>query len=213
MRAAGPASAIVLPLKKREYMKKEKPEQFDDIAFRKSLSSQEAFEARTKRGMQPVVDIAGWPYYVNVRWNLLEPRLVMGESKVRPTINLDKDCYHNETGEFSLYYHTKKQAPFEDLDYAASLPKNVVFVKIPGIYELDPVGMAREDQLADPHAYIKKPLQLYHTAAIIELKDSPAMDIIQQNKQELKEWRKLQRQQKNRVPRLLIPRPPGRKKI
>lgn len=172
-------------------MKTKQPEQFDDIAFRKSLSGEEAFQARTRRGMQPVIDIAGWPYYINVRWNLLEPRMLIDERKVRPTINLETECYHDfKTGNFSLYYDTKKQEPFEVFDEMTRLPKNVVFVKIPNLFKLDPVGMARENEEQDPRAYLNKyPLKLYHTAKVVELEHSPLAHLVNKNKQALQKQR------------------------
>jgi len=191
---------------KRVHMKTQQPDQFDDVAFRKSLSSEQAFDHRTQKGMQPVIDIAGYPYYLNVRWNILEPRLIIGEMKVRPTIHLDKDCfYDDQTDKFVLYYDTKRQEPFDVPTGITTLPKNVVFVKIPNTYEADPVGMAREDGKSDPRYYLEKfPIQLHHTAEIIELKNSPLMDEIKANKA---------KQSQHRSPRRRVdPGPQGKKK-
>ncbi|MEE1946407.1 hypothetical protein VRU48_14885 [Pedobacter sp. KR3-3] len=130
----------------------------------KALKGRDAFEARTKQGMLPIIEIAGYPFYVDVRIGFLRPKddfSTMGIEIGRMTVD-------PETRNLSDFYDKQlKELVFPD-EGQTSFPPNVVRLGIPNYYVLDPVGMARRHGKDDDAYYIQDGIRqkMYHKATV-----------------------------------------------
>lgn len=119
-----------------------------------SFEGKAAFEQRTKHGRQPILDIAGYPYFVNLRAGMLEP---VDFPDVKP-IKID-DLRHVDvisSTRFCYYSPAKrKQLPYTN---KARFPADAIRVEIAADYILDPIGWARETGKNDTLYYLKDDL-------------------------------------------------------
>ena len=143
-------------------------EQEFDFKKYQSLKGRAAFEQRVNHGLQPVVDIAGQPYYVNVRIGLLEPADLTNDA-IR-LYDLKRD---QRTGDLFFYCTGDSRQLLPYPDPGTGLPAGAFKVDIPHEYYLDPVGMARKNGKEDLRYYMHGHtvgagflLKMYHKAKI-----------------------------------------------
>jgi hypothetical protein len=154
------------------------PEDLFDINVYKTLKGKEAVSRRLS-GLQPVIDIKGQPYFVNVHFGLLEPanNFLIGPIRIGD-IEMDQ-----ETKKLSFYFDTTIKDRVDIDDGITELPENVVRVELPNLYYLDPIGMARRNE--KDLLYYKNdgiPLRMYRIATIIPLQKTELLAEINENR-------------------------------
>jgi hypothetical protein len=142
---------------------------FYDLDHYKSLQGQDAISARIKEGRLPIMDIAGIPFFIDVRLGRLRPLDAPG----REGIDLDYGgMYNDKTGHSEYYIDTTTYGEAILAPRATSLPKNVVFLSMPHQIALDPVGMARKEGFPDETFLSAYPLVMYQTAKLTPLENT-----------------------------------------
>ena len=166
------------------------------IAQLKALKGKKALESRLN-GVLPMIDIAGQLFTVDVRVNQLRPKGVHSSNG----LNLKHGgWYDDKTHQHCFYYDTTTRSEATINPDLTRLPKEVVMIRIPDAYALDPVAMAKKDNV-DPEIYVKMfPLKMFHRAEVIPLQDTVIMDVADQNRRN------------QRHVKLLIKQKPGPKK-
>lgn len=141
-----------------------------DFTEYKSLKGRAAFEQRVQQGRQPVLDIAGDAYYVNVRIGLLQP----ADDFSTMGIELDKLEKDHETRRLFFYYDTRSKKVLPYPEEGAAKSTDIVKVSIPNAYFLDPVGMAIKNAKDDARYYTRDhiPLKMYHKAIVTPLQQN-----------------------------------------
>lgn len=142
----------------------------------KALKGKEAFDARTKKGMLPIIDIAGHPFYIHLRIGLLQPKddfSTMG-------IEIKKLSMDEESRNMVCYYDTVQKEVVTIGPSITDYPPNVVRLEIPNLYILDPVGMARLEGKDDDRYYLQDGIRqkMYHMAKITPLQKIDVAQII-----------------------------------
>lgn len=154
------------------------PQDLFDINVYKTLKGKEAVSQRLA-GLQPVIDIKGQPYFVNIHFGLLDPA---NNFSIGPIRISDIEMDH-ETKKLSFYFDTATKERVEIGEGLTELPENVVRVETPNLYFLDPVGMARKNG-RDPKDYhfYGIPLRMYRVATIIPLHKTELLAEINENR-------------------------------
>jgi hypothetical protein len=154
------------------------PQDLFDINVYKTLKGKEAVSRRLD-GLQPVIDIKGQPYFVNVHFGLLEPANNFLIEPIRiGDIQMDR-----ETKKLSLYFDTTTKERVDIEEGITELPENVVRLELPNLYYLDPIGMARRNQ--KDLLYYKNdgiPLRMYRVATIIPLHKTELLAEVNENR-------------------------------
>lgn len=149
-----------------------------DLDFYRSLKGKEA-EAERLKGRQPVMDIKGQPYFVNLHLGLLEPPWSF-DFKPIAISDLKKDSV---TRKLCFYYDTETRLRVNVPHNITDLPKNVVRVIIPNQFFLDPVAMARiNGRGAENYRHYGIPLRMYRKAVIVPLAKTELLAIVNKNR-------------------------------
>lgn len=154
------------------------PQDLFDINVYKTLKGKEAVSRRLD-GLQPVIDIKGQPYFVNIHFGLLDPANNFWISPIR----ISDLVMDHETKKLSFYFNTATKERVDIDDGLTDLPVNVVRVETPNLTFLDPVGMARKNG-RDPkdYHYYGIPLRMYRLATIIPLHKTELLAEINENR-------------------------------
>jgi len=131
-------------------------------------------------GRQPVIEIAGHPFYVDIHWGLLRPKDDF--STLGISFN-DIDGYLSDDGKnYQITYDPKAHA-FKELDYSTitSIPKNVIVVEIPSQQRLDPIGYARKHGLNKNAVLRQNPLRMKMEARTVPWDETPIKEILSNN--------------------------------
>lgn len=150
-----------------------------DMDVYKSLKGKAAMEMRLK-GMQPVISIAGHPFFVEIRLMKLSPK----DNFMSKGLDLNYGgTFDGVAKEYSFYYNKRTmEEAYIDPDIT-KLPKNVVLIKIPNPYALDPVMMGQINK-DDSTAYIGEyPVVMYREAEVIPLEKTELAQLVERNKQ------------------------------
>ncbi|WP_029274613.1 hypothetical protein [Pedobacter borealis] len=149
-----------------------------DVSFYKSLKGKEAVAERLK-GRQPVIDIKGQPYTINLSFGLLEPA---GNFTIDAIYigNIEMD---RATKKIPFYFNTETRQRVFLADNITEFPKDVVRVEIPNKYFLDPVAMARDNgRGAENYRDYGIPLIMYRKAVIIPLVKTELLSVVNRNR-------------------------------
>ncbi|UIR57845.1 hypothetical protein LZQ00_08490 [Sphingobacterium sp. SRCM116780] len=108
------------------------------------MVDQEAFHRRIKLGQLPTISICGHTFYADARNDFLRPKddfstMGISFSELRDHYVPMKKCY--------MFPYNPKTHRLQDLDYdnIREYPKDLVFVKVPFVRVLDPVGWNRKN--------------------------------------------------------------------
>jgi hypothetical protein len=136
-----------------------------DIGYYKGLKGREAMEQRLK-GRLPIIDIAGHPFFVDMRLGLLRPI----DNFSTMGIDVQDIPMDEDTKRLRFDYHIPSMTRIQIAPDATELPKDVVRVEVPNMYFLDPVGMAHRNG-KEPRYYCADgiPLKMYRKATILPL--------------------------------------------
>lgn len=149
-----------------------------NVDFYKSLTGEQAVNERIKNGRLPIIDICGHIFFVDVRLNLLRPMNAFH------TMGLDLKnggSIDHRTNEFLFYYHIPSKTEYIPDPNMTALPKDVVLIKFPDVYTLDPIAMARENgyELTAYLQYYR--LTMFSMAKVIPLEKTHLAKIVKQN--------------------------------
>lgn len=154
-----------------------------DIEFYKSLSGEQALKERLN-GRLPIIDIAGHPFFVDVRIDKLRPK----DNFVTLGLDLENGGYYDDKkNRYSFLYHIPSMEEAKVSRDIIALPKDVVEIQFPHKYALDPVAMARENGV-DPTFYLKRyPLVMYRVAKVIPANRTYMATVVHYNLKQLEE--------------------------
>lgn len=106
------------------------------------LTAEQQLQLR-ESGRQPIIEIEGHPFFVDIHWGFLRPK----DDFSTQGINLSAIDHFMLPDERSYWipYEPKTHSLKElDLENITSIPKDIVVVEIPCQQRLDPVGFARK---------------------------------------------------------------------
>jgi hypothetical protein len=159
-------------------MEKKKSVDIYDVGFYKSLHGEAALKERQK-GRLPIIDIAGYPFFVEVRLGLIRPKDDFTTMGLELNSGIRRQ---DEEGNYLFYYDAASHKEVKGISDIAMLPKDVVLLKIPHEYKLDPVAMARMDGFEDT-AYLRQyPLNMYTVAQTIPRRDNLAVKRVEKTR-------------------------------
>ncbi|CAL1519137.1 hypothetical protein [Chitinophaga sp. MM2321] len=147
-------------------------------------------EMRIKRGMIPVIDIAGHPFFAEVRLGNLRPK---DDFK---TNGIDISWVNPEAIHHTIFYHIPSHTEVDLPDNLTSYPDNVVMVILPGPARLDPVGLARSRNENDDRYLKEYPLVMYQKAIVVPLERTYIAEVVKFNLGQLELERRLVKEKK-----------------
>lgn len=132
-------------------------------------------------GLLPIVDIAGHPFYVDLRMDMLRPK----DDFLSKGIVFSKieDYYVDEKEIYSIPYNPKSHE-FQEIDFSSitEIPQDIIVVSFPHETILDPVGYNRKHGL-DELANLKQTnLKSHFKAGQVSWKDTGIVEAIRENK-------------------------------
>jgi hypothetical protein len=154
-----------------------------DIEFYKSLSGEQALKERLN-GRLPIIDIAGHPFFVDVRIGRLRPK----DNFMTLGLDLENGGYYDDNkNRYCFLYHIPSMEEAKVSRDIIALPKDVVEIQFPHKYALDPIAMARENGV-DPTFYLKRyPLVMYRVAKVIPANKTYMATVVHYNLKQLEE--------------------------
>lgn len=131
-------------------------------------------------GFQPVIDIAGHPFFVNIKFRYLNP-------KDDPTTFIDlRQLSESRDGErYRFFYDPKERKVIEVDPGITEIPTNLLVLEIPADHRLDPVGMARNEGMGEVEMkdwLLRYPIQKGLKAAVIPMSDTALPEIVEANR-------------------------------
>jgi hypothetical protein len=153
-----------------------------DLAFYKALEGDEALRERIGNGRLPIIDVAGHPFIVDVRLMALRP------VNSFHTSGLDLrngGHYDDENHHYLFFYDVKGMKEVEIDPDVTEFPKDVVMIKFPDLYVLDPVAMAGKEGLEVTAFLSEYPLKMYCKAEVIPLSETPVAALVRKNREKL----------------------------
>lgn len=138
-----------------------------------------------EKGVLPIIEIAGHPFYVDLRMDNLRPKDDFSTIGIQFS-EIDY-CLVKDESMYQFPYNTKSRT-YEDIDVDAitAIPKNVIIVEIPYKSKLDPIGYSRKyglDQKGILRAY---PPEAEMKARSVPWKETPINEIIARNLEKAK---------------------------
>jgi hypothetical protein len=132
-----------------------------------SLNGEDAVKFRLG-GALPMLDIAGQLFFVDVRIMQLRPK----DNFLATPIDLNDVGYFDGTGRHYLMLYDKKKKEEAFLPSSTkTVPQqqNLVVVKFPTLYALDPIAVARMNG-KDERSYLREyPMKMYQKAEVLPL--------------------------------------------
>jgi hypothetical protein len=151
------------------------------------LMTDQKLLALREQGQLPVIEIDGYPFYVDLAMDALRPKddFTTGGIRFR---DID-DYFIENVYQYRIPYNPATHS-FEDLDYdnIKAIPKGIIVVEIPWQQRLDPIAYARIHGFEKEQMLRENPLQLQMKANTVSWDDTPIKQIIARNlKRELEE--------------------------
>lgn len=145
------------------------------------MVDQEALNRRIKNGELPTVEIDGHIFYADARIDLLRPKddfSTMGIS-----FQELEDWYVDEKNTYAFPYDpTTHQIADIELDKIVEYPKDILFVEVPFVKTLDPVGWNRRWGWGDTEGLKETGLRVNFKAELIPWNRSGIDELIAENK-------------------------------
>lgn len=173
------------------------------------MVDQDALDKRVNKGMLPVVDIAGYTFYVDMRMDMLRPK---DDFTSKGIVFSDiKYCFNRDTETYLIPYNPKTHE-FQEIDYdnIISLPKDLIAIKFKHEADMDRVGWNRHHG-DDPKAGLKEHnVKMQYKAKVVPwektllpqiitenvkqmqlLQHKPKQDVVESSKPQSKKGRKM----------------------
>lgn len=135
-----------------------------DLDVYRSLVGEQAVEARLKKGMLPIIDIAGHPFFVEVRLDKLTPM----DNFLSNGINLSHGSYFTDDGKHRIIVYDKTKMEDVDLDQIYDKDK-LLLVRVPSLVAMDPIMTAKLQDYPDRYYLDEYPMVMYRVAEVIPL--------------------------------------------
>ncbi|UYQ92158.1 hypothetical protein MKQ68_18895 [Chitinophaga horti] len=142
-------------------------------------------ERRIRLGAQPILDISGHDFFVNLNAGYLEPKGVF----TTRGISLDNiDNQENGDGTAHAFCYNPKTFTDQYVDERTliDVPKDVVLIEIPFFWKLDPYGWSREHHVDLKEAFRQLPPQEKFVARMVPWEEIGLQEIIDENRKRLK---------------------------
>jgi len=155
--------------------------EYYDLEEYKKLVGRTALVARTTDGKLPMIMIAGYPFFVDIRMERLRP---MSDFSTEG-LDINGGSYDQLTGHRYYYYHVPTRTEVVPAGDITEYPKDTVQIRLPDHYSLDPVGMARKYGKEDTYFTTgEKPMRMYRVAKVIPLHRTGLRAIIDSNRKD-----------------------------
>lgn len=139
--------------------------------------NKKAFDMRVNKGMLPTIDIAGHPFYVDIRMDMLRPK---DDFSSKGIVFSDIQNYYDEDKrEYTIPYNPKTHE-FQEPDYRniKELPKDLIAVSFPSERLLDRIGWNRQYGFELTHGLSKNGLKLQFEAKHVPWGKTFLVDLI-----------------------------------
>ncbi len=145
------------------------------------IVDQEVLEQRLS-GRQPVINIAGHPFFVDINVGFLRPKddfstLGISIRELQHHANFEDEAQ----GYIIPYSPARHEMVQVDWERAKEVPKSFVMIELPPIFEMDPVRYAQENGLDVVDTVRRYPPQLEMQARVIPWDETPIKEIIKKN--------------------------------
>jgi hypothetical protein len=132
-------------------------------------------------GRLPIVDIAGHPFYVDIRMDMLRPK----DDFMSKGIQFSKieDYYVDEKEKYWVPYNPKTRE-FQDVDFSkiTDIPKDITMVSFPHESKLDPIGYNRMHGFVEMSSLKETNLKSHFKAGQVTWKETGIEEVIKENK-------------------------------
>ncbi|MBT2559808.1 hypothetical protein J7E50_17955 [Pedobacter sp. ISL-68] len=132
-------------------------------------------------GLLPIVDIAGHPFYVDLRMDMLRAKDdFLSEGIVFSKI---EDYYVDGKEEYCIPYNPKTHE-FKEIDFSSitEIPKDIIVVSVPHESALDPIGYNRKHGFEELSNLKESNLKSHFKAGQVAWKDTGIEETIRENK-------------------------------
>lgn len=143
--------------------------------MKKNYSDKELLDRRLA-GILPQIDIAGQPYFIDLR--LKELRAVSDPNK---TIRLANMAMDREGENYLCFFHLPSATVVNVAGNIIAMPTDIVMLQIPNELRLDPVGLAREYGLEETFLLGKYPIREGLKAEVIPVEETGLPELIKTN--------------------------------
>lgn len=145
------------------------------------MVDQQALTRRIKNGELPTIEIGEHIFYADARIDLLRPKDDFSTLGISFT-DLD-DYYHDENNTYAFPYNPKTHEIADlDWDKIVEYPKDLIFVEIPEVRVLDPVGWNRRMGWEENEGLKETGLRLEFKAELVPWNRSGIDELISENR-------------------------------
>ncbi|MDR2270426.1 MAG: hypothetical protein LBF27_05910 [Sphingobacterium sp.] len=145
------------------------------------MVDQELLTKRLKDGQLPTIELAGHIFYADARIDLLRPKDDFSKRGMR--FDELENYYYVESNSYCIVYnpntHDIGQLDYENI---TDIPKDLLFVEIPDVKVLDPVGWNRRNGFPETDDLKRIGLKLEFAAKIIPWKETGIDELIAKNR-------------------------------
>ncbi len=132
------------------------------------------------KGQLPVIDIAGHPFYVDIRIGMLRPKDDFSTMGIQ--FRKIDEYYDEHKNHYRIPYDPKTHSIKElDYDHIKAIPKGIILVEIPSMATLDPFALATMHGINRNQVLRNIPLQMNQKAREIPWDETPIKQIIAKN--------------------------------
>lgn len=144
-----------------------------------------AFDLRVNKEQLPVIDIAGHPFFVDLRVDMLRPK---DDFLSEGIVFSDIENYYDEYARTYTIPYDPKKRQFAEIDHLhiEAFPKDLIAVSFPHERLLDPLGWNRVNGYDLTHGLEKTGLKLNFTAEVVPWEKTYLSYIVADNKKQSK---------------------------
>lgn len=145
------------------------------------MVDQELLTRRLKNGQLPTIELAGHTFYADARIDLLRPKDNFSTLGMR--FDELENYYYVESNSYCFVYNPKTY-DLGHLDYEniTDIPKDLLFVEIPDVKVLDPVGWNRRNGFPETDDLKRIGLKMEFEGKIIPWNETGINELIEQNR-------------------------------
>ncbi|KEQ30190.1 hypothetical protein N180_06580 [Pedobacter antarcticus 4BY] len=149
------------------------------------MVDQQAFDLRVNKGVLPTIDIAGDLFYVV----LDKDRLIPKDDPQSVGIPMPSFIQYDQVLGENVFAYDPKKREIKELDYLkiTEIPKNLIAVRLPYSFSLDPVGWNWQNNRDAKTALKTSNLSMHFSSPKIPWEKTDLPDIIKENLEELRQ--------------------------
>jgi hypothetical protein len=152
----------------------------DEISMKSDydlIVDQQMYNDRVNNDMMPVIDIAGQKFRIDLRFEKLKSTT---DPSIKIELNNTLDC-HGDL-HYGFYFHRGTKQAVKIDHTITSLPPRVVWVEIPWDDKLDPVAVARREDLDIKNYLVTHPFEKELKAKVVPLSETGLAELVKRNK-------------------------------